>query len=521
MNLGEIFCRHVLRDPGAEAVVDGDIRRTYDAWYDEVLHVAGGLRLRGLKSGDHFVAVLSNRYETATLYWASQVLGAIFTPFNWRANDEEIAYVLEDAEAVAVAFEERSRGAVGGALARVGTGGGIVTYDIDDDSFAALRASKPVDGPSGVPETDICLMLYTSGTTGRPKGVPRSHRAERLAAIHCVAQLNYQYRESTLGVMPMFHTMGIRSILMSMALNGTLVCLPAWDAETAMRLIQDEEIATLFLVPTMFHDMLHHPKRGEYDLSSARNIGYAGMAMTSALTDLCAREFQPRHFTNFYGSSEIYCFSICNHVARKPGCAGRAGIGQIIRVVTADPDGGSGPDDIVAQGESGEIIAPMDGMEAFSGYWKRPDADAKSIRDGWYFTGDLGYFDADGELYVVGRVDDMVISGGENIYPEEVEDVLSKSPLVAQVAVVGLPDDRMGSKIVAFVEPASDACNSEALDAWCLDSTLARFKRPRAYAFVKSIPRSAAGKLLRRFLRDGDYELLPDFKSTLNQGTKE
>jgi 2-furoate---CoA ligase len=514
MNLGSVFYRHMLREPGAVAIVDGETRREFGDWYDDIRAVAGGLQLRGVKRGDHFVAVLSNRYETATLYWACQMLGAIFTPFNWRATGEEVAYVLNDADAVAVAFETATRGSVGEAIGQ-NAGAGITTFDIDDGDFDALLASDPVEGPSDVDETEICLMLYTSGTTGRPKGVPRSHRAERLAASHCIAQLYYRHGESALGVMPMFHTMGIRSILMSMLLNGALVVLPAWDAETAMRLIQDEKIDTLFLVPTMFHDMLHHPKRGDYDLSAAQNIGYAGMAMTSALTDMCQREFQPRHFLNFYGSSEIFCFAVCDHVAEKPGCAGRAGLGQILRVVEADPDGGSGPDNLVPAGESGEIIAPMDGMEAFSGYWKRPEADAKSIRDGWYFTGDLGYFDEDGELYVVGRVDDMVISGGENIYPEEVEDVLAKSPLVEQVAVIGMPDDRMGSKIVAFIEPASAECSADALDAWCLDSTLARFKRPRAYVFVKRIPRSAAGKLLRRFLRDGDYEIRPEFESTL------
>ena len=514
MNLGKVLYRHVLREGEAEAIVDGDTRRNYADWYGDICAVAGGLKLRGLKPGDHLVAVLSNRYETATLYWACQMVGAIFTPFNWRANDEEVAYVLQDAEAVAVAFEDRSREAVGGALG-LAAQAEIVTYDIDADDFDALLESDPVNGPSDVDEADICLMLYTSGTTGRPKGVPRSHRAERLAASHCIAQLYYRHGESTLGVMPMFHTMGVRSMLMCMLLNSKLVCLPAWDADIAMRLIQDEKIDTLFLVPTMFHDMLHHPNRPDYDLSAAQNIGYAGMAMTSALTAQCAAEFHPRHFINFYGSSEIFCFAVSDHVADKPGCAGRAGIGQILRVVEPDPDGGSGPNDIVPDGESGEIIAPMDGMEAFSGYWKRPDADAKSIRNGWYFTGDLGYFDEDGELYVIGRVDDMVISGGENIYPEEVEDVLAKSPLVEQVAVIGMPDDRMGSRIVAFVEPASGDCSAEALDSWCLDSTLARFKRPRAYVFVKRIPRSAAGKLLRRFLRDGDYELNTEFESTL------
>lgn len=514
MNLGEVFYRHMLREPGVEAIVDGENRRDYSIWYKEICAVAGGLQTAALKPGDHFVVVLSNRFETATLYWACQMLGLIFTPFNWRANAEEIAYVLEDADTVAVAFEEATRESVGKAIAAYGDAS-LISIDIDAGGFDELLTSKPVAGPSLADEGDICLMLYTSGTTGRPKGVPRSHRAERLAASHCIAQLYYQRGESALGVMPMFHTMGVRSILMSMLLNSALICLPSWDAETAMQLIQDEKIDTLFLVPTMFHDMLHHPMRRDYDFSAVRNIGYAGMAMTSALTALCQKEFNPRHFSNFYGSSEIFCFAVCDHVADKPGCAGRAGIGQIIRIVAPDPDSGCGPEDFVAPGESGEIIAPMDGMEAFAGYWKRPDADEKSIRDGWYFTGDLGYFDEDGELFVVGRVDDMVISGGENIYPEEVEDVLAKSPLVEQVAVIGMPDERMGSRIVAFVEPAATDCSADALDAWCLGSTMARFKRPRAYVFVKRIPRSAAGKLLRRFLRDGDYEKLSNFESTL------
>lgn len=514
MNLGTVLHRSALREPGALAIVDGARRRSYGEWYGEIRAVAGGLGRRGLGRGDRLLVILANRYETATLYWACQMLGAVFTPFNWRAGAEEIGYAIGNAEAAGIVFEARSREAAAGAVGAHGAAGPM-TFDIDGGDFEALAASDPVDGPAAADEGETCLMLYTSGTTGRPKGVPRSHRAERLAATHCIALLHYRYGSSALGAMPMFHTMGVRSMLMSTVLGGALVCLPAWDAATAMELVERERIDTLFLVPTMFHDMLHHADRGAYDLSSARNLAYAGMSMTTALTELCAREFAPEHFTNFYGSSEIFTFTVCDHVTEKPGCAGRAGIGQVIRVVEADPDGGSRPDDIVADGVSGEIIAPMDGMEAFAGYWRRPDADAKAIRDGWYFTGDLGYFDGDGELHVVGRVDDMVNSGGENIYPEEVEDVLAKSPLVEQVAVIGLPDERMGARVVAFVTPAAPGCSAAALDAWCLESALARFKRPRGYAFVKEIPRSASGKLLRRLLRDGSYEMLDGFESTL------
>ena len=508
LDLGTVFARAVAREPDAVAIVDGGTRTSYGDWEREIRAVAGGLARRGLHPGDRFVPILSNRREMATLYWACQMLGVVFTPFNWRASAEEVAYALGDAEPKAVAYENRSAEAVLAA-------GMVDPIDIDGGGYAELAAAAPIDPPGPRDDSEICLMLYTSGTTGRPKGVPRSHSAERIAGTHCVAQLGYEYGDSCLGVMPLFHTMGVRALIMSTLVNGKFVCMPTFDAAAALSLIEAEQIDALFLVPTMFHDMLEHPNISDFDVSSVSKLGYAGMAMTTALTGRCAEAFSPERFVNYYGSSEIYTFAICDHLTEKPNCAGRASMGQEIRVVRADPNCIGGPDETLPAGETGEVIAPMAGLEAFSGYWKRPDADAKAIRGGWYFTGDLGRFDEDGELYLVGRVDDMIISGGENIHPEEVEDTLDASPLVRQAAVVGLPDDRWGQKVVAFVEPASDTTSAEALDAYCLAGDLARFKRPRAYVFVERIPRSASGKLLRRFLRDGDYAVLPGFKSTL------
>ena len=170
---------------------------------------------------------------------------------------------------------------------------------------------------------------------------------------------------------------------------------------------------------------------------------------------------------------------------------------------------------VLQVGETGEIIASMNSLDAFTGYWKRPDANKKAIRHGWYFTGDLGKFDENGEIYVLGRVDDMIISGGENIYAEEVENVLAKSPDVLGVAVIGIEDDRWGERVSAFIEPATDGVSPKKLDAYCLESGLARFKRPRAYAFIKAIPRSASGKLLRRHLRTGDFVLLTEYENTI------
>ncbi len=515
MTLVRMLDASVARDPNAIAIVEGDRRLSYSAWAREISSVAGGLSKLGLKPDDHLVAILSNRHETATLFWACQRIGAIFTPFNWRASGAEVAFVLEDAEAKLVVYEDRSAEAVLAALDEVPVPALVCLDNGRGTPYRILVETTQYEGAMPSDDQATCLMLYTSGTTGRPKGVPRSHAAERVASIGCIAQIHYRYGEVSLGVMPLFHTMGIRALSMSVYLNGTFVCMPTFDSADALEQIERERISALFLVPTMFHDMVHHPDFKSFDSSGVRNIAYAGMSMTTALVEACADGFKPDWFSNFYGSSEIYTFSVCDDAEAKPGCAGRAGMGQKIRVVRADPDERVGPEVVVPSGETGEIIARMDSLDAFAGYWKRPDADEKSIRDGWYFTGDLGRFDEEGELYVLGRVDDMLISGGENIYPEEVEDLLAKCDLVRGVAVIGLPDERWGQRVVAYIEPTSEAASAEALDRYCLDSTMARFKRPRGYAFVQAIPRSASGKLLRRELRLENYELLSDFEHTI------
>jgi len=515
MTLARMLGAAVARDPDAIAIVESDTRLTYRDWADEIGRLAGGLSRLGVSEGDHCVAILSNRYETASLFWACQQLGAVFTPFNWRATAAEIAFVLEDAEARIVVYEDRSATALEKVLEERCAAAVVSLDDGQGTPYRELIQGEPFSGRLPADDRSICLMLYTSGTTGRPKGVPRSHAAECIGSIGCIAQLHYGNGDVTLGVMPLFHTMGIRALSMSVYLNGTFVCMPTFDAAQALDLIARERISTLFLVPTMFHDMLHHKDFATFDPAPVRNLAYAGMSMTAALIEACATGFKPERFSNFYGSSEIYTFTVCNDAEAKPGCAGRPGMGQQIRIVRCDPDERVGPDALVTPGETGEIIARMDSLDAFAGYWKRPDADKKAIRDGWYFTGDLGCFDEDGELFVLGRVDDMVNSGGENIYPEEVEGMLSKCPLVRGVAVIGLPDDRWGQKLIAFVEPENEVASAEELDRYCLDSDIARFKRPRGYAFIDAIPRSASGKLLRRELRLGAYKLLGNFQHTI------
>jgi 2-furoate---CoA ligase len=513
-DVGTTLLAAVERDARALAIVDGDVRLDYGTWLDQVLRVVDGFDRLGLKKGDHLVTVLQNRLEMATLHWACQLAGVIVTPLNWRAKPEEIDYVLDDAEAKAIVFEPASAEAVAGSASAAG----LPRIALDEAEpatarFADLLAGVPAEPVARAAPEDWSLMLYTSGTTGRGKGVPRRHRAERAAAVAHVAQNIYRFGERTLGVMPLYHTMGVRSLLAMAVLNGCFVCLPRFDPAKAVELIERERITNLYLVPTLYHDMIGHAEFARRDISSVRKLGFAGAPMPDGLLARVTAAFKPELFVNHYGSSEVYTFTINQRAAEKPSSAGKAGINQRIRVVRLDA---TSADDRASPGEEGQVIASLQSDEAFEGYWNRPDADAKSIRDGWYYTGDLGYLDPDGDLFVTGRVDDMIITGGENVLPAEIENVLSLHPMIAEVVVAGLPDERWGSRIAAFIRRSGPLETAE-LDAWCRDSDLANFKRPREYIFVREIPKSPVGKILRRKLVAGEYERESE-AYTSNQG---
>ncbi len=507
MNLATAFGHAVARQPGALAYVDDDRRITFAEWRAMILRLAGGLAGLGLGPGDHLAAVLRNGFEMASLYWAAHHLGVVITPISWRGTAEEIAYCLQNSGAAAMAYDGAAGPAAGEAAALAGLSGArlIRTSDAVGEGVAfetLLEAPVLSEAVAAAPEA-TALMIYTSGTTGRPKGVPRSHLNELAGCYAHIAHNRLPFGTASLGVMPLFHIMGLRVLATTALLNGAYVAMAGFDATRALALIEGERVGSIFLVPTMYHDMLRTAEIANTDLSALHHVGYAGMVMAQALEERCREAFRPERFVNYYGSSEIYTFSFCDRLDLKPGSAGRPGLNQTIRIV------GENDEELVA-GQLGEITASMDAPEAFAGYWRLPEADAKAIRRGWYHTGDLGMKDADGDLFILGRVDDMIISGGENIHPEEVEDVALRSGLAADVAVVGLADARLGQRVVAFVVPSDGAIDAETLDQAYLASDLPRFKRPRDYVLVAEMPRSASGKLLRRMLRDGKYTPWPD-----------
>jgi len=509
LDLGTSFLAAVARDPDALAIAEGDLHLTYREWYGHISALVAAFDAMGLKAGDHLVTTLQNNWQAATIHWACQFSGLIITPLNWRSTADELAYVLEDAEARALIYEEASAAAV----SECPNAKALPCLAIESREFERLINAS---APDAAPRADAdawSVMLYTSGTTARPKGVPRRQRAERAAALAHVAQNLYRTGERTLGVMPLYHTMGVRSLLAMSLIGGAFVCLPRFDVARALDVIASERVTNLYLVPTLYHDLLQHPRFKDADIGSVRKLGFAGAPMTDGLLKALVSAFNPELFVNHYGSSEIYTFTIDQDAPKKPGSAGRAGINQIIRVVTLDAET---PDALAPVGEEGQIIALLQGDESFEGYWRRPEADERALRGGWYFTGDTGYFDADGDLFVTGRVDDMIITGGENVSPVEIESLLSLHDAVSEVAVVWLPDERWGKIVTAFIKRRG-ALDPDTLDAFCRSSGLANFKRPRRYVFVKELPKSPVGKLLRRMLVSGEYAAEIDHDNS--QGT--
>jgi 2-furoate---CoA ligase len=499
------------RYPEKLAMADGDRRYTYAEWDERVNAVANALRGLGVGKGDRVVQVIKNREENCAIHMACQKLGAINTPVNFRWTGDEIEYCVNDAEARAVVVEEATAETVlsiregfrsDPQMLFIGSDapGGVNSFD---EAVGAGEKDRPSET---VEETDTALILYTAGTTGRPKGVPRSQRAEYAATVGQVVHHQYALGERTLGVMPLFHTMGMHSLTAMLALNGLFVAMPDWETEQALEIIEREQLTCLYLVPTLFHSLVNDGAFERHDTSSVRKLSYAGAPMLSSLVEECIEKFQPDAFINHYGSTEVYIAATYPETRKKPGCAGRAAFHTKLRIIRADPEPVVDPDEVVAADETGEIIVRLSD-DAFAGYYNRLEATEKAIRDGWYFTGDTGYLDEDGDLWVAGRVDDMINTGGENVYPVEVEEAIAGHPEVWEVAVAGLPDEKWGQAVTAFVVPKRSEMTEEEIDAYLKESTsLASFKRPKKVVFVKQLPKSPVGKLLRRLLLEGEYE---------------
>lgn len=506
--IGKIFDLTVKRFPNKEAVYDvrKDIRFTYKEWNEQVNRLARALLKEGVKKGDRVSTYLFNTEELATAFFACAKVGAVFNPINFRLTAEEVAYILSDATPKVILFEKALEPVVSTIENRFQT---TSFWFIDEETppyaasyFEKLANESLEDIQVEVDENDLYAIMYTSGTTGRPKGVLHRHRNMVEQSLIVIGSTKLEAADTGLVTAPMFHCAELHcAILPRVHVGARNVILHQFNPQKVLQLIEQEKITKFFAAPTMWN-MLLQEDLSQYNLSSLKLGLYGAAPMAPTLVHAC-HERLGIALVQAYGMTEMgpaITFLGEADQLTKAGSAGQACLNHEIRIVRTKEEGPSEPDDIVPTGETGEII--VQGPCMMTGYFGREEATANAMYKGWYHSGDIGRLDEDGFLWVNDRVDDMIISGGENIYPREVEDLLHGHPGVLDVAVVGQPNDRWGETVTAFVVKKDPFVSEQELDFYCKNSDqLANYKRPRKYVFCNALPRNASGKIQKFILR--------------------
>jgi long-chain acyl-CoA synthetase len=503
--IDDLLTRAVVEHPERTAVVSGAVRWSYRELGERVARAAAALQALGVRPEDRVAVLDKNSHYYLELYFALPRIGAVAVPLNYRLAPAELAYILRDSTATAWLFSADYADVVRAVRDELDGVRHFVCFEraLADAVGYENLLSAPADAPRSVARRpdDTLLQMYTSGTTGRPKGAMLTHAnmiANTLTALH---ERDYAGDDVYLHACPLYHCADLELYYgMTYACGGNVV-LREFSPSTALRLIEQERVSVTFLVPAMIGFILETPDFEAHDISSLRLIVYGGAAIpVERLRQALAK--LPCKLSQGYGLTEtspILCvLEAEDHVtegprARRIASCGKPARGVEVRVVDED--------DAVCPNETvGEIVAR--GKNVMKGYWRAPEATREALRGGWFHTGDLGYFDADGFLYIVDRKKDMIVSGGENVYPREVEEVLYQHPDVLEAAVIGVPSERWGETVKAVVVGRSEASlTSEPLIAWCRER-LAHYKAPTSVDFVPQLPRNPSGKVLKRVLRE-------------------
>jgi acyl-CoA synthetase (AMP-forming)/AMP-acid ligase II len=487
---------------------------TYAELGDRVNRLANALLGLGVKKGDMVAILQVNTNQYVEAYFATAKTGAVYVPLNFRAKADELSYMISNCEANVLLVGERyvdMARSLGQELPNVqhiisldGKQDGMLYYE---DLIASASADEVIPD---VDDNDVTILMYTAGTTGRPKGVPLSHNSFSTYVLENVTPVDPEIEETNLLTVPLYHVAGTQAVMAAVYGGRTLAMMRQFEVKEWMKLVQEQKANRAMLVPTMLKRVIDDPDFGKYDLSSLKVVTYGAAPMPFEVIKKAIEVLPGVMFINAFGQTEtastITSLGPDDHVLtgseeekakklkRLQSSIGRPMADVQIKIV--DENGKE-----LLRGEVGEIMAK--GPRVMSGYWKDEEKTKKALTpDGWLHTGDKGYMDEEGYIYLAGRGDDMIIRGGENISPEEVENALYAHPAVEEAAVIAVPDPDWGQEPKAIVvAKKGQKVTAEELMEFCRQR-LSSFKRPRYVAFVDELPRTSTGKVLKRDLRD-------------------
>jgi long-chain acyl-CoA synthetase len=489
LNLASIVTESAERAPEAVAVRLAPIELTYAELDDRSARLATLLREKGVEQGDRIGVMLPNVLEFPVTYYGVLRAGGVVVPMNVLLKRREIAFYLEDSGAkLLLAWHGFAAEARDGAA-----DAGVELIEVEPEAFAELLGDcEPATELADTDEEDTAVILYTSGTTGKPKGAELTHfNLSRNSDIASRTTADVKAGDIVLGALPLFHSFGQTvSMNASLRVGATLTLLPKFDPGEALEIMQRDKVTHFYGVPTMYGALLHHPGREGYDTSTLRICITGGASMPVEVLRGFEEEFGCELLEG-YGLSETSPVACVNHPGRprKPASIGTPIEEVEMKVVDED-------DEEVPQGEVGEIV--VRGHNVMKGYWQRPEATEEAMRGDWFHTGDMARVDEDGYYFIVDRKKDLIIRGGYNVYPREVEEVLYEHPKIREAAVLGVPHDEWGEEIgAAVVLHEGEELAPEEVGEY-VKERIAAYKYPRVVWFMDDLPKGPTGKILKR-----------------------
>lgn len=493
--LPDIVRANVVERPHDEALVCGDKRLAWDELDRRSARVANALIGDGLRPGDRVAVLARNNAEFFEVAFGTAKAGGITVSLNWRLTGTELAEILADADPAVVVVEDEF-------VELLADQPGLRTVRYGEHYEAWLGAAPPEEPSVPVDSDDTAYLLYSSGTTGRAKGIEITHANLRLSERMAREAFGMDAASVNLCPGPQFHIAGAGTGLMAMFVGGLTIIARHPTPEALLRTIARERVTHAFMVPAIVAAVLADPELDHCDVSSLRQISYGAAPMTESLLTRAMNVLRC-DFLGVYGMTEaagtVVALRPDDHEPGGPRAGLLRSVGQCLpwmELGIVDPDSGERRE----VGEVGEIV--VRGGQVTPGYWRQPDVTKQVIGPaGWFRTGDGGYLDADGYLFLTDRIKDMIISGGENVYPAEVENALAHHPGIADVAVIGVPHDRWGETARAVVVPGAGEPPGEAEILAFARTRLAGYKCPTSVVFAESLPRNPSGKVLKRILR--------------------